>query len=92
MTPKPLMGLYCVCDPAGNLVHTTVFTTQKESIEEWMKIESNMNDLANMCRTVRHEPILCFQSWEQFEAEGYTVVPVVLLPSYLDMAKDRVSK
>ncbi|HEY6154671.1 MAG TPA: hypothetical protein VIW07_13100 [Candidatus Udaeobacter sp.] len=79
--PKPLLDMFCVCDPKGVLVHTTVATDEKSAIEFWMETESAMNLLSNCGRTVRGESQRCLPSWEGFEAEGYRVVRVNLIPT-----------
>lgn len=78
---KQLDGLFAVCDPTGHLVHTTVATSSELAIEQWMETESAINNLANMCRVIKRERTKCMQSWEQFEAEGYRIVPVKVVPS-----------
>lgn len=78
--PQPLTGLFCVCDVNGHLVHTTVAISPQDAIDEWLSIEGSMNSLANLCRTVKKEPKKCLPSWEGFEAEGYRIVRVQLLP------------
>lgn len=80
MNAKPSIGLFCICDPQGVLVQTTVSTNEQSAIDEWMSIEKSMNDLSNMFRVVRSERKHCFKSWEGFESEGYTVVKCDLIP------------
>lgn len=79
MNIEPVTGLFAVYDPTtGYIVHTTVSTKPEESISMWMQIEGCMNRVVNMFRQQRGEPKQCFQSWEQFEAQGYKIVPVKL--------------
>jgi hypothetical protein len=80
MTTKQLEGIFAVRDPNGNIVHTTVSTSAQGAIDEWMLIESSMNDFANMIRTLDKKPRKCFQSWEGYESQGYGVIPVKLSP------------
>lgn len=67
MNPKPLLALYAVCDPRGDINHTTIAPTDAQAVQLWMDQEQTLT------------PILCghpAQSWEVFEAEGYRVVRV----------------
>jgi hypothetical protein len=91
MKPKPSCSLFCVCDPDGNLVFTTISTTEKDSIKEWMDQERVTEEISNLGRVMRGEPKTCCPSWEQFEAQGYTIVSVVLLPA-TGPEPDRMSK
>lgn len=82
MNPKTSTVLFCVVDPNGVLVHTTISTSVDGAVEEWMNIEGTMNDFTNMFRAIRKEARKCFKSWEQFEAEGYAVIKVSIIPEY----------
>jgi hypothetical protein len=81
-TPRPVTGLCCVCDPQGCLVHTTVATDPQSAIEEWLRIESAVTLVANAARVIRGESKKCLESWEGFEAQGYRIVPVDLIPTH----------
>lgn len=81
MNAKPLTGMFAVCDPQGVIVHTTVSTDYQGAIEMWFDVERGMNKLANMCRVVRGEPPCCMPSWEGYEAEGYRVIRLTLVPN-----------
>lgn len=70
---------FCVRDPQGILVHTTVSTKPEEAIEQWLSIEQGMNWLHNLARASHGERTGPLQSWEGFEAEGYSVVRVKLI-------------
>lgn len=69
---KPCGPLYAVCDPDGNLVHTCLSTIPKEAQDEFCKIENTISSI------FKPHQFAC--SWEQFEAEGYTIHPVMLIP------------
>lgn len=86
VNPKPTTGLFAVCDPQGNLVHTTVCTTPEEAIAEWLSIERGMNWLVNLMPHRRGNQ-RCLPSWEGFEAEGYRIVPVTLSPDEVTHAE-----
>ena len=79
-TPRPMSGLFCVCDPEGILIHTTCSPDEAGAIEFWLDTEKSMNMIGNLGRASRGEPQRCASSWEQYEAEGYTVVNVSLIP------------
>lgn len=87
MNPKPTTGLFAVCDPHGNLVHTTVCTKPEESIAEWLSIEGSINWLINLTNGRRGNR-KCLPSWEGYEAEGYRIVPVTLNPDEVPHAID----
>ena len=78
--PQPLPDLFCVCDPTGHLVHTTVAIDEKSSIEEWLETEKCMQWIYNLGRRHRGESEACLSSWEGYEAQGYRVVTVELIP------------
>jgi len=62
MTPQPMLGLFCVCDPNGVLVHTTVGLEPKDCIEEWLGQERSMNFIGNIGRASRGESKRCAPS------------------------------
>lgn len=72
MHPKPLLALYAVCDPRGDINHTTIAPTDAQAIQLWMDQEQTLTPI------LRGTPA---QSWEVFEAEGYSVVRVDVLPA-----------
>lgn len=81
MKTEPMLGLYCVCDPNGVLVHTTVGVEPRDCIEEWLHTEQSMNFIGNLGRQIRGETKRCAPSWEGYEAEGYRIVRVNLIPA-----------
>lgn len=73
MTPKPLKRLYAVCDPTGHIDHTTISVLDEDAVGLWMKTEQTLIPI------FRGKPA---QSWEVYEAEGYSVVRVDVVPEY----------
>ncbi len=71
-TLLPCVGLWAIADPQGNLNHTTVAAIAEESVNKFMSQE---RILAHMLRGTP-----C-PSWEGYEAEGYRVVGVTLVPA-----------
>lgn len=69
---------FCVINPEGLPVHTTVSLRPEEAISQWIETEQACNIIVNAGRSIRGERPRCSPSWEQFEAEGYTVKPVKL--------------
>jgi hypothetical protein len=85
MTPliekvKPTTGLLAIVDPQGNLIHTMLGLKREEIIEEFLREEQVMNLIGNVGRTLRMEPRRCAKSWEAYEAEGYRIIPVKIIP------------
>ncbi len=72
--------MFVVCDPQGILVHTTVSLDQSGAVELWLEQEGVCNEIYNVGRGVRGESKRCRPSWEQFEAQGYRVIRVRLVP------------
>ena len=73
---------FVVVDADGVIVHTTISLTREDAIEEWLSTESSMNWLANLGRGARGQQRKCADSWEAFEARGYTVIPVSIVPEH----------
>lgn len=76
----PSEGLFCVCDPDGALIHTTVARTEQDSVFMWMEIQASQNAFRNVAREYNGQKAVCLSSWDGYEAEGYSVVPVKLIP------------
>lgn len=81
---KVSTGLFAVCDPCGNIVHTTISVSAANAIDEWLEQEGVCNFISNLGRRSRGESLRCRPSWEQFEAEGYRIVPVKISPEETD--------
>lgn len=65
----PLLGLYCIVDPDGNLIFTHLCTKPDECIESWLDEE----------RTIKGAILgKVTPSWEVYEAEGYRLTTVDL--------------
>lgn len=62
--------MYAVCDPQGQINHTTIAPTEARAIEIWMEQEQTITPI------LRGTPA---QSWEVFEAEGHSVARVDVL-------------
>jgi hypothetical protein len=73
-----LLGLV---DPQGNIVHTKLGLVQAEIIEDWLDEERTMNIFTNHGRRKREENPSCARSWESYEAEGYRIIPVKIVPN-----------
>lgn len=72
-----LLGLV---DPQGNIVHTKIGLKAEEIIEDWLDEERTMNIFTNHGRRKREENPSCARSWESYEAEGYRIIPVKIVP------------
>lgn len=79
---------FCVVDPKGTLVHTTISLSSEESVNEWLEQEGAVNWVYNLGRQRRQQSPRCRPSWEQFEAEGYTVKPVRIEVSNADNSRN----
>lgn len=77
---KPSGVMFCVVDPAGVMVHTTVSLDEQGAINEWITTEQSMNWVHNAVRKVQGQQQVCAPSWEGFEAQGYRVIPIELIP------------
>lgn len=69
---------FCVIDPQGVLVHTTISLSESEAVNQWIETEQSMNFIGNMVALANGHAQRCARSWEQYEAEGYKVVSVRL--------------
>lgn len=69
---------FCVVDATGVLVHTTLSLSRDEAINQWLAQEQAVNFFVNAGRSSRGESPVCSASWEQFEAQGFKVLPVKL--------------
>src|ERR1044072_34915 len=70
---------YTVKDPDGHLCHTHVSLSPEEAIEDFLDTEQSMMVIVNCGRAIRGEYIRCTESWESYEAEGYSVVPALMV-------------
>lgn len=70
---------WTVKDPTGHLVHTVLACDKDDAIREWLKTEQAVNWFANVLRVAKGGKATCAQSWEVFEAEGYSIVRVDIL-------------
>lgn len=73
MTTQPIY--YCVVDPEGILVHTTVSLSEAESIDQWL----------GQCRVVAWwgfaagaRARMSETSWKRYQAAGFKCLPVKL--------------
>jgi hypothetical protein len=73
---------WAIRDPDGDLNHTTVAIDKEDAIEQFLGIERTMFLLCNSARVAEGNfALTCTPSWEVYEAEGYSVVPVKLVTS-----------
>lgn len=72
----PHTGLWTICAPCGLLIQTHVSTKPEEAISDFLDTESVVLPFINNGRERRGETRQCAKSWEQYEAEGYSVEPV----------------
>lgn len=70
------LPFHAVRYPEGDVDHCTLRMDAKDAIEEFMDTERALNIIANAGRIERGKKPRCAKSWEQYEAEGYSVVPV----------------
>ena len=77
---KPSGTMFCVVDPHGVMVHTTVSLDEEGAIKQWIETEQAMNWVHNAVRRVQGSAQVCAASWEGFESEGYRVIPIELIP------------
>ncbi len=68
-------GFYVIRDPQGHLNHTTVAATESESVGFWMEQEQTLIPVFRGGKPA--------QSWEVYEAEGFSVVRCDLIPKLL---------
>ena len=80
MKIKDSEGLLGLIDPQGNIVHTKLGLVESEIIQEWLEEERSMNFIGNLGRSSRRETLRCQPSWEAYEAEGYRIIPVKIVP------------
>jgi hypothetical protein len=83
---------WTVKDPSGHLVHTCIATTKEDSVKEWIETEQAVNACANMVRQAKGGESRCAQSWEAFEAEGYSLVSVDVIEPRTTNLVDNSSK
>lgn len=76
-TSTDLLGLV---DPQGNIVHTKIGLKAEEIVEDWLEEEKSINAIRNLGRMFHHEKQSCARSWESYEAEGYRIIPVKIIP------------
>lgn len=67
---------WAIKDPDGDVIHTFLSSDRQEVIDDFVKSEQTMNLIYNASRIVAGLTTRCAQSWEQWEAEGYSVVRV----------------
>lgn len=67
---------WTIKDPEGNIDHTMLYLERQEAIDEWIDMEQCVNALFNMGRAFEGKTTRCTQSWECYEAEGYSCVRV----------------
>lgn len=70
-TPKPCEPLYAPVDESGNIVFTCLSTLPHEAIEMFMDTERSIHALFKSGVP---------PSWEQYEADGYRVIPCSVIP------------
>ncbi len=70
---------FCIKDAQGHLNHTTVAMDEDYSVELMLNVEKTMLQLVNAGRTIRGQDQICCKSWEQFEAEGFSIATVRLV-------------
>lgn len=70
---------FAVKDPQGCVNHTAVAMDEDYAVEQFLNIESAMNDLCNAFKTVKGLQTRCGKSWEQYEAEGFKIVTIRLV-------------
>lgn len=78
--PYPNDELFAVCDPDGHIMHTTVTPDTQQSIDEFLSVEQSMQWVVNLNREAHGKRPACASSWEGFEAQGYRVIPVSIVP------------
>jgi len=85
--------LFTIKDPDGCLVHTVVGTEPEDVVENFMDIERAMFEIFRAGLRDRGEKDQCFPSWEQWEAQGYQIVPVQIVQTGepLDTAEIKIS-
>lgn len=69
---------WTVRDKDGHLDHTVIRMEKDEAIKEFIKGEQMFNALYNAGRIEKGMPTACAPSWEYFESQGYSLVPVRL--------------
>jgi hypothetical protein len=74
-TAGAVRGLYIVRDPQGYLNHTTVAGTELEAVGLWMEQEQTLIPVFRGGKPA--------QSWEVYEAEGFSVIQCDLIPKLL---------
>lgn len=74
-----LTPFFAIKDPEGLINHMTMRTEPEEAVEEFLDDELAMNLIANCGRFERGEQRVSEKTWEQWQAEGYSVVPVRML-------------
>lgn len=70
---------FCVKDKDGDLVHTTVAMDEEYSVEQFLAAEQTMLQLSNAGRMLKGTDPICCKSWEQFEAEGFSIATIRLV-------------
>lgn len=72
------LPFYAIAD-STHINHTTLATTEKEAIKEFMGQEQAMSFFINMGRKERGESQHPTPSWECYEAAGYRVAKVKIV-------------
>lgn len=67
---------FAIKDPEGTINHTTVAMDEDWCVEQFLSEESAMNTLYNAARIEHGKPQVHGKSWEQFEAEGFSIATV----------------
>ena len=88
---KPCTDLYAICYPEGDLMFTSLSISEEEAIKEFLEIEGVGNWIYNLGRSSRGESKVYQSSWEGYEAQGYTVERVSLVPQKKQLKNPQIS-
>ena len=79
MALAKLAGFWCIQDPDGYLVHTTLNVEKAGAIREHVETET-FPQMSLRAGALNDAQIRCL--WREMERDGYLAVPVALIPKH----------
>lgn len=67
---------FAIKDPEGTINHTTIAMDEDWAVEMFLSCENTFLVVTNSAREEAGKPRTYAKSWEQFEAEGFSIATV----------------